>query len=134
MTFGPANLLPTCHSILPTTPSMCLLRTVCVPCGCPASICVRPYRLRSQILSYLKAFEDGAPLKRVRPARRSYFGEMSLLSSKAFGSRRFHMDRRTCTITARTICDVVVLAKSDLENVVNEFPVLLNQMLSVANE
>ena len=43
------------------------------------------------------------------------------------------MDRRTCTITARTICDVVVLDKSSLEEVVTEFPVLLTQMLEVAN-
>ena len=43
------------------------------------------------------------------------------------------MDRRTCTITARTICDVVVLTKAELEAVVTEFPNLLTHMLDVAN-
>ena len=58
----------------------------------------------------------------------TYFGEMCMLSSKSFGARRFAMDRRTATITARTICDVNVLSQHDLENVISEFPSLLLQV------
>lgn len=63
-----------------------------------------------------------------------YFGEMCLLSSKAFGAKAFAMDRRTCTITAHTLVDVMVLDKSDLEGVVQDYPILLTQMLDVATK
>lgn len=47
-----------------------------------------------------------------------YFGEMCLLSSKVFGARAFSMNRRTCTITAHTLVDVMVLNNVNLERVV----------------
>lgn len=59
---------------------------------------------------------------------------MALLSSRAFGRRRFAMERRTCTIVAHTICDVLVLSKAALEAVAAEFPILLQQMLDEANK
>ena len=62
----------------------------------------------------------------------TYFGEMALLSSKAFGARRFAMDRRTCTVKASTIIDVMLLASTDLESVVADHPLLLTQMIDVA--
>jgi hypothetical protein len=64
----------------------------------------------------------------------SYFGEMAILSSRAFGSRRFATEKRTCTVIARTIADVLVLHVKALEDVVNEFPQLLGQMLDEATK
>ena len=62
-----------------------------------------------------------------------YFGEMCLLSSKAFGAKAFAMDRRTCTVTAHTLVDVMVLELKDLEAVVADYPILLTNMLAVAS-
>jgi CRP-like cAMP-binding protein len=62
-----------------------------------------------------------------------YFGEMCLLSSKVFGSKAFAMDRRTCSITAHTLVDVMVLSKANLETVVQDYPILLTQMLEIAS-
>jgi len=61
-----------------------------------------------------------------------YFGEMCLLSSKVFGARAFSMDKRTCTISAHTLVDVMVLDNYSLEAIVSDHPVLLTEMLQVA--
>ena len=61
-----------------------------------------------------------------------YFGEMCLLSSKVFGARAFSMDKRTCTISAHTLVDVMVLDNFSLEAIVSDHPTLLTEMLQVA--
>ena len=70
--------------------------------------------------------KDGRPV---------YFGEMALLSDKIFGQRRFTtQERRSCTITAQTICDVLTLTSFDLKQVARDFPYVLEHLYKQATE